>query len=111
MQSVLTNSSMAIVRPCGALNAANATEFQQQLVEAISADESAALLVDMSQLESLDSAGLISLVSALRLAQQLSKRFTLCSVSPSIRIIFELTQLDRAFEMFDNRSIFEAAVS
>jgi anti-anti-sigma regulatory factor len=51
------------------------------------------------------------LVSALTTAQQSSKRFALCNVSSSIRIIFELTQLDRVFEMFDSRSAFESAIA
>jgi anti-anti-sigma factor len=55
----------------------------------------------MSQVESLDSAGLIALVSALKQARQLQKRLCLFSVPPAIRILFELTQLDRAFEMVD----------
>jgi anti-anti-sigma regulatory factor len=53
----------------------------------------------------------MALVSALTLAQQLGKRFSLCSVAPSIRIIFELTQLDRVFEIFDNAVEFEAAIA
>jgi anti-anti-sigma factor len=69
-----------------------------------------ALLVDMSQVESLDSAGLLALVSTLTLAQQIDKQFALCHVSASIRIIFELTQLDRVFEIFEDRLAFEACL-
>jgi anti-anti-sigma regulatory factor len=45
------------------------------------------------------------------LAQSLGKRFSLCSVSPSVRIVFELTQLDGAFEIFENKAMFEAAIA
>lgn len=92
---------MAVVQAQGSLNASNAKDFQVSMVQQIQSELSAGLVVDMSQVDSLDSAGLISLVAALKQARQLQKRFCLCSVPPSIRIIFELTQLDRAFEMID----------
>lgn len=111
MQSVLTLPQMKTVQPCGYLNASNVAEFQQQLTTVVSSQQYSALLVDMSQVESLDSAGLMALVSALSLAQRLGKRFSLCSVSASIRIIFELTQLDQVFEIFENHVAFEAAIA
>ena len=98
-------SALTIIQPSGALNAANARTLQAQLVEHINADHSAGLMVDMSGVESLDSAGLVSLISALRIARGLSKRFCLCSVPPSIQIVFELTQLDQVFEFADDFSV------
>lgn len=98
-------SALTVVQPSGALNAANAHNLQTQLSEHISSDGSSGLMVDMSQVESLDSAGLVSLISALRMARNLSKRFCLCSVPPSIRIVFELTQLDQVFEFVEEFSV------
>lgn len=100
MQTMI--NSLAIVQAKGSLNASNAQAFQVSLLEHIQHEGSTGLLVDMSGVESLDSAGLISLVSALKHARQSSKRFCLCSVPPAIRIVFELTQLDRAFEMLED---------
>ena len=59
----------------------------------------------------MDSAALMALVHGLRLAQSLGKRFSLCAVSPSIQIIFELTQLDRVFEIFDSEATFTKAIA
>ena len=95
------SKEMAIFQAQGSLNASNAQDFQGSLMRQIQSDRASGLFVDMSQVESLDSAGLISLVSALKHARQLQKRLCLCSVPPAIRIVFELTQLDRAFEMVD----------
>ncbi|MGD1941430.1 MAG: STAS domain-containing protein [Leptolyngbyaceae cyanobacterium] len=103
MQSI--HSALTVVQPSGAWNAANAYDLQSQLSEYIFSDNSTGLMVDMSRVESLDSAGLVSLISALRTARNLSKRFCLCSVPPSIRIVFELTQLDQVFEFADELSV------
>ncbi|MCU0525322.1 MAG: STAS domain-containing protein [Elainella sp. Prado103] len=94
-----------MIQPQGHINAANAAVLQQQLAETVAEQGCDSLWVDMSQVESLDSAGLMALVSTLTLAQRLNKRFGLCGVSPSVRIVFELTQLDRVFEILDGQRI------
>lgn len=106
MSTTIAYPKVTVICPHGAINAANAGEFQQRMVKAIAQDD-AHVLVSLEQVESLDSAGLMALVSSLRLAQSLGRRFSLCNVSPSIRIIFELTQLDRVFEIFEDAAAFE----
>ncbi|MBD2328992.1 STAS domain-containing protein [Alkalinema sp. FACHB-956] len=108
MQSVLTRPQGAVIRPQGSVIAATASELHSQLTQAVLSNHCDALVVDMSQVESLDSAGLMALVSTLHLAQKENKRFTLCALPAPIRIIFELSQLDRAFEILDHPSTFEA---
>lgn len=99
MQSFL--SEMAVMQPHGSLNAANAGEFQNQMMYQLRGQMHQGLVVDLSQVESLDSAGLISLVAVLKAARQMNKRFCLMAVPPAIRIVFELTQLDCAFELVE----------
>jgi anti-sigma B factor antagonist len=110
MPAILDYPKITLIRPQGVLNAANATEFQKELETAVW-EINSNLLIDLEQVESLDSAGLMALVSALKLAQSLGRRFSLCSVSASIKIIFELTQLDRVFEIFDSKAAAVAATA
>jgi anti-sigma B factor antagonist len=93
--------TLLVVQPRGVLGAANAKALQLQLMESIKGAGVPGLMVDMSLVESLDSAGLVALISVLRLAQGLKKRFCLYSVPPSIRIVLELTQLDQVFELLE----------
>jgi anti-sigma B factor antagonist len=102
MQTVLSYPKFTTIRPQGNLNAANALEFERDLISTLRDDLNTVLIVDLKEVESLDSAGLMALVSALKLAQTLQKTFRICSVSPAIRIIFEVTQLDRVFEIIDS---------
>lgn len=111
MQTILAYPQSYVIRPCGLLNASNAVEFQRQVTTAVAQEGHTSVVLDMEQVESLDSAGLMALVSGLRLAQALNRRFSLCSISPSIRIIFELTQLDGVFEIFESITAFEAAIA
>ena len=101
MEALLNCPKITVIRPQGFVNAANALEFERDLTTALTQDDISILLVDLAAVESLDSARLMALVSALKLAQSLGRSFRLCSVSPSIRIIFELTQLDGVFEILE----------
>lgn len=109
MAIAIMDSHLTIIQPSGHINASNASEFQRQLTTAV-ASQQHSILVDMKRVESLDSAGLMALISALTLAQSLKRRFSLCSVAPSIRMIFELTQLDGAFEVFESRDAYAATL-
>ncbi len=104
-------NKIAVIRLKRSLNAANALDFERELTTAIMQNDCATLLIDLEQVESLDSAGLMALVSGLKLAQRLGRHFSLCSVSPTIKIIFEVTQLDRVFEIFECQSAFTRAYS
>ena len=104
----LSLPKMMVVHPHGHINADNAEALKQQLTETVSTKDYASLFVDMTQVESLDSHGLMAFVSALTTAQQMNKRFGLFGISPAVRIVFELTQLDRVFEIFDHSPDLEA---
>lgn len=109
MAIAIMDSQLTMIQPSGHINASNASEFQRQLTSAVASQQNV-ILVDMHRVESLDSAGLMALVSALSLAQNLKRRFSICGVAPSIQIIFELTKLDGAFEIFETRDAFLATL-
>ncbi|MHC5677088.1 STAS domain-containing protein [Nostoc sp.] len=101
MQAVLNYPKITVIRPQGCLNAANALEFERDMTTALVQNGISVLVVDLVAVELLDSAGLMALLSTHKLALSLGRGFRLCAVTPSIRIIFELTQLDRVFEILD----------
>lgn len=105
--SVVSSPAVTVICPSGILNAESASEFEQELASAMRCDSE--LLVDMSQVESLDNAGLVSFMSALNVARTQSKRLSICSAPPAIRIVFELTQLDRVFTMVEQAPVAMAA--
>jgi anti-sigma B factor antagonist len=111
MNSTLIHSRIETFKPQGYVSAANASDFLTDLTTVIQTRQDCVLLVDMKEVEFLDSAGLMALIKGFRLAQSLGKRLSLCSVAPSVRMIFELTQLDTVFEIFDNRETFETALN
>lgn len=101
MQKNTAYPKITVIQPRGSVNISNVEDFQRQMITAIAQKGTSTILVDMEQVETLDSAGLMVLIFSLKLAQSLGRRFSFCCVSPAIRMIFELTQLDKVFEVFD----------
>ncbi|MBR8832853.1 MAG: STAS domain-containing protein [Stigonema ocellatum SAG 48.90 = DSM 106950] len=57
-------------------------------------------VIDLVEVDFMDSAGLVSLVKGLKAARQSGCRLVLCNVQPPVRLILELTQLDSVLEIF-----------
>lgn len=111
MQTLLVHKPITVIRPLDHLNAATAGAFTEQLTTTISAPGVEAVLVDVGAVTFIDSAGLMALISGLRQAKKMGRRFSLCSVTAGIKMILELSQLDRVFEIFEDVESFEAANS
>jgi anti-anti-sigma factor len=111
MKSPVKVSQISLFEPSGYITAANVQEFQEQLTNLVNQSSYITFLVDMSRVEFLDSAGLMALVTAFRLAQSQGKSLNICSIPPSVKIIFELTQLDRVLSIFPSRADFDGFIS
>ncbi len=109
--TLLAQEPITVIRPLDHLNAATARKFGQQLTTAIAAPGVVAVVVDLGAVTFIDSAGLMALISGLKQAKKMRRRFSICSVSAGIRMILELSQLDRVFEIFENVESFEATNS
>ena len=111
MNSTALYREITTFQPKGYVSAANAEEFLSELTTAIKTQQDAIFLVDMEEIEFMDSAGLMALIKGFRLLQGLNRRFSICSVAPSVRIVFEVTQLDKVFEIFNSKEDFEATLA
>lgn len=58
-------------------------------------------VIDLAEVELMDSSGLVCLVKGLKLARQSGCRLVICNCSACVRLILELTQLDSVFETFN----------
>jgi len=60
-------------------------------------------IVDMINVEFIDSSGLSLLMACFEIAREHDCRLVICNLNPTIKLAFEITQLDRVFEIFSNR--------
>ncbi len=101
VMALANNREEILLQPCGHLDSRGANWLQQQL-ESIAPRCYKLWVIDLSSVEFIDSSGLIALVSGLKVATEAGARLILCGLPPSAKLIFDITQLDRVFTIFED---------
>lgn len=93
-------TTVIVLTPSGRLDITTAWHFRLKLQECV-AKLSPHLVINLSQVNFIDSSGLTSLVAGMRDVDKAKGSFRLCSVHPEARLVFEVTMMDSVFEIFD----------
>ncbi|WP_072621357.1 STAS domain-containing protein [Spirulina major] len=107
------NPAIKVVEPSGILDGTKANEFRQEISDHVS-NGVEMILIDFKDVTFMDSSGLGALVLALktvRAAKPHKTQMCLCSINEQIRMLFELTSMDRVFDIYDTRDDFEAQIN
>lgn len=98
-----------VIQPQGRLDEQGGLALQQRL-NAINPKKHQVWVIDMAQVDFMDSSGLVSLVTGLKTARQHQCHLVICNLGVPVRLIFEITQLDRVFEIFDSYDLVRASL-
>ncbi|MBD1892692.1 MULTISPECIES: STAS domain-containing protein [unclassified Coleofasciculus] len=104
------NPVVKIVQPSGILDGMKATQFRQEISDIVE-NGGNMVLIDFKDVTFMDSSGLGALVLALKTVRAAGGKLFICSINEQVRMLFELTSMDRVFEIFPNREEFNNAVS
>jgi anti-sigma B factor antagonist len=63
------------------------------------------IVVDLQDVRYMDSSGVATLIEGYKLCQKNNGRFVLAGLKPEVREVFELTRLDRVFEIYDTSQL------
>lgn len=103
-------SKTVVILPESRLDACGGKRLQQQIT-ALPLEQHTVWILDLSSVEFIDSSGLVALITGLKLAKQNHCFFAITNPSPSVRLILEITQLDRAFSIFNSQDAAHAAAA
>ncbi|MGP1383825.1 MAG: STAS domain-containing protein [Thainema sp.] len=92
--------TVIILTPTGRLDITTAWQFRLKLQECISR-VSPHVVVNLGQVNFIDSSGLTSLVAGMRDADKVKGSFRICNVHPEAKLVFEVTMMDSVFEIFE----------
>lgn len=93
-------TTVVILQPTGRLDITTAWQFRLKLQECI-AKQSPHVIVNLGQVNFIDSSGLTSLVAGMRDADKVRGSFRICNVHPEAKLVFEVTMMDSVFEIFE----------
>ncbi len=90
-----------IIELSGSFDAYNAPAVRQWFANTIG-NNSSCIIVNLKEVSFMDSTGLSTLVQALKHTRNWQGDLRLCCLQQPVRIIFELTRLDRVFEIYND---------
>jgi len=90
-----------ILIPQHPLDLAGANAMKQQFISLLG-KKCNCWIIDMANVEFIDSSGLSALVVGLKIAREHGCHLVICNLNPTVKLTFEITQLDRVFEIFNN---------
>lgn len=97
--STRTVGKVRVLGLTGNFDRYNLTIIRQWLEDATKSAP-AYIVINLSGVEMVDSSGLATLVYSLKRARRFGGNVRLCGLSQSIRMLFELTRMDKIFELF-----------
>ena len=103
-----TINGHTIISLSGEIDLQTSPEAREQLLELLK--DGRHLLVDMAQVDYIDSSGIASLVEALQYAKSNGLSFALIEISQATRQVIKLARLDKVFPLYDNAEQGMAAV-
>ena len=95
------SSKIKVVQPAGLLDSTIATEFREEINRYVE-DKADIIIVDFKDVTFMDSSGLGALVMSLKTIKTAGGQIFLCSINDQVRMLFELTNMDRVFDIFAN---------
>ena len=87
---------VVLVRLNGRLDATTSPEVRETLQTLLEQDQPK-IIIDLKDVPFIDSSGLASLVSGLRMAREKEGTIALSGIQPQAQTVFRLTMLDRIF--------------
>lgn len=94
----------------GRFDAHQITQVQQEF-DALLAVGARFIILDLTDVHLMDSSALAVMVRGLKRCRERNGELLLCGVSEPVRVIFELTGMDRAFRIFDDEAGAQAALA
>lgn len=100
------SKSSKILEPTGLIDNAGGTQLRREVSELLDADIEA-ILIDFANISFMDSSGLGAIVTILQRVRTKGANLYLCSLNDQVKMIMELTKMDKVFDILPNRLAFD----
>ncbi len=97
--------TVKILQPSGILDGIRGNELRREVNEIVNIGANI-VLIDLKDVKFIDSSGLGALVSVMKMVRTAGSQLFVCSVNGQVKMLFELTKMDRIFEKFADQDEF-----
>ena len=99
------NYETKIIQPVGILDGIQGNKLRREVLDLIQAGTQN-ILIDCEKTKFVDSSGLGSLVTIMRSVKQVNGRFAICSVNDQVKMLLELTSMNKVLTIVVDRDEF-----
>ena len=99
------NSTVKIFEPVGILDGRKGNLIRQEISDIMNGGTEI-VLIDLQNVTFLDSSGLGALILSMKIVHNGEGKFFICSINDQVKMLFELTKMERFFETFATRDEF-----
>ena len=100
IKDVIEKDGAVILTLAGEIDMKCSSELRAKFMELFK-NKPAVLVVDMTEVEFMDSSGLAILVEALKWCRQNDSKLKLVGMVQTVRSVFEISRLDSIFQIYD----------
>jgi anti-sigma B factor antagonist len=94
-------SSIAVITVSGRFDAHQVPKIQKE-IDGMLANGTTTVVMDLTDVNFVDSSALAVMVRTMKHCRERGGELILCGLRQPVRIIFELTRMDKAFRIFDD---------
>ena len=91
----------AVLYPVGRMDIESSPNLRQTILDMVEQNIHT-VIVDLSQVEFMDSSGLSAMVSGMKALRRIDGKLNICNANAQIRTALRLTMLDRVLPVFDS---------
>ncbi|HEY9665924.1 MAG TPA: STAS domain-containing protein [Coleofasciculaceae cyanobacterium] len=100
------NSIVKVIQPSGILDAVSTNQLRREVSDVVESGANI-ILVDFQDVTFINSSALGALVSTLKLVRSAGSELFICSLTEQVKMMFELTKMNRVFKTFASLDEFE----
>ncbi|MEI6380701.1 MAG: STAS domain-containing protein [Cyanobacteriota bacterium ELA615] len=105
-------SSIKVVKPYGIMDGTQSSQFRHEISSLLEdSNSNKSILIDFQDVTFMDSSGLGTLVLCLKSVRTAGAELYVCSVNEQIKMLLELTSMDKVFEIYSSAEELEKKLS
>ena len=107
----LVANKIIILKPSGILDMGNANELYFEIKNILTRNnETNIILLNFEQITFINSSGIGILAKILKEIRLTQSKLYICSLIPNVKVIFELTKMNRVFDIFSTEEEFKTKI-
>jgi anti-anti-sigma factor len=103
------NPTVKILELSGILDGIRGNQLRREISDIV-ANGVEIVLIDLKDVKFVDSSGLGALVSSMQMMRNANGKLFVCSISDQVRMLFELTKMNRIFQPFADQDDFNRQI-